>query len=105
MFAIMLFEDHRHPSPLKIKWNLVNFQILILHFQVIVQFGMFQHSLIHQILETSLMKTIEIGPFEHLIIFDPIHIKMFFHDDLVQCQRSCFVGAQNIHGTYILDRI
>ncbi|MNI03874.1 hypothetical protein D3C73_567850 [compost metagenome] len=51
------------------------------------------------------MKTIEVGPFEYLVIFHTIDIEVLFHHDLVQGQCTCFIRTENIHCTDILNGI
>jgi hypothetical protein len=61
--------------------------------------------LIHQILEPGLVIRVEEGVAQHPVIGDAIDVQMVFESDSILGQGSRFIGAKNIHGAEVLNRV
>ena len=106
-FAGMVLDDHRHAAAGKVERDFVHLVIAVLHrFQVEIP-HMGENRLVHQIFQPCLEKAVEIGVAEDAlpVVIASIGVDVLFQDDLVAGQRSGLVGAEDVHGSEILDGV
>ena len=60
---------------------------------------------VEQVLQSRLKMTVEIGVLEDAFGLLAANVEMPLKNDAILRQRTCFVGAQDVHGTEVLNCI
>ena len=105
MVVLTLGYNHRHPSTLEVERNFIHFAVVGRRVQRTVDFRMFQHGYIQQILQPCLVVAVEVGHLQHIVRVFSLNIHMASQKNLVLRERAGFVRAKNIHGAKVLDGI
>ena len=103
--VVAALEHDRHPAPLKVEWNLVDLAEPFIDLQFLLQFDMFEHRDIEQILEAGLVEAVQVGIFENAVGIVALQIEVALEDDQVLRQRTGLVGAQHVHRPEVLDGV
>ena len=96
---------HRHTTPFKVKRNLIDLVVRLLELELGSQLHMVQHRVVQQVFQAGLVETVEKGKVQHLVGVLPKSVGVARQRDLVLRQRAGFVGAEDVHGAKVLDRI
>src|ERR1700693_4065014 len=60
---------------------------------------------VEQVLQSCLKQTVEVGILQDAPANLPVQVHVLHQDDVILCERSRLVGAQNIHGTEVLNGV
>ena len=93
---------YRQTSADKIKRQFVNFLIIVQRLCFGFTAPETDDRLIHQVTCATLVKTVQPRQSQYGFIGITLRIKMMLEDNIILCQRSCFIRAQDIHCAKVL---
>src|SRR5664279_1469139 len=91
--VVTSLENDRHPAPLEVEWDLVDLAELFVDLQLLVEFDMFEDGDIEQVLETGLVKTVQIGIFEDAVGILALEVEVALKENAVLCERTGLIRA------------
>ena len=93
--------DHdRHPFPLKIKWNLINFPAVLLHIQI----GVGKDRTVQEVAQTGLIVAVHVGVPKNVVVLVVGHVHMLLQNDTILSQCSGLISAKDVDRAQVLDR-
>ena len=109
-FPLLILHHNTHAAALKIKGNLIDLRIVflqILKFRIALHqcLGPLDDSPVQKIAKSCLVPAVQKRMAQNSVVFLSVYIQMALQHNLILCQRSRLIGAENIHGTKVLDRI
>src|SRR5579863_1121201 len=102
---MLVFENHGHPPPLKIKRDFVYLAVLPIDVQRVMQFSVFQYGEVQEVFQPRLIIAVEIGPFQHFFIFLAQDIQVSFQYNFINREGTGLVGTEDVHRADILDSV
>ena len=101
----LILHHHAHSAPFKIEGNLIHLPVALHQLGSSHFFLLLNDSKINQVLQSGLEIAVEKSMAKYPVILFSVNIQMAFQDYPVLGQRSCFIRAENINGTQVLDGI
>lgn len=106
VIAVDVLHDDGQPASLEVERKFVDLAVGRGGEQRLgCSFGEVQDSAVHQILDAALVKAVEPGQGEHIVVAVAPDVRVMLEDDPVLGEGSGLVGAQHVHRAEVLDRV
>src|SRR5262249_53579374 len=104
MNALGRFYHHGHDLSGKVERNLIHLADLG-DGQMFSLQGVVENGAVEQVFQAGLEMAVEIGQHQDTLILLQDDVAVSFEDDAVHGEGTCLVGAQDVHGPEVLNRM